>query len=231
MFSQVFLAVTHREMKTFCPERTAYMACHFSAGGMGLSNLPQWLPAGSILLLDDSMPVQGHNAETVAQQLKGLVDNFALQAVLLDFQKPWAEETAVMVSAILQAIPCPVAVPPGYAKVQNCPVFLPPPPVNKALGTYLQPWLKRGVFLEIARETVQFTVTKDGCAVCPIPLEETLPMTDDRAHCHYRVENSPGKMVFTLTRTREDLAALSREAYDLGVLGTVGLYQELGSNW
>ena len=34
-------------------------------------------------------------------------------------------------------------------------------------------------------------------------------------------------MVFTVTRTREDLGDLCREGYDLGILGAVGLYQEL----
>ena len=226
MFSQVFLAVTHREMETFCPKRTAYMACHFSPGGKGLSNLPRHLPAGSILLLDDSMPVQGHSKEAVVQQLQELACAFDLQAILLDFQRPQTEQASQMATAILQGLPCCVAVPPMYA-TEHPPVFLPPPPVNKPLGTYLHPWLKQGVFLEIAPETARFTITKDGCAVCSVPWEKALPQPDPRLHCHYRKEVSPGKVVFTITRTLDDLAALSREACDLGALGTVGLYQEL----
>ena len=43
-------------------------------------------------------------------------------------------------------------------------------------------------------------------------------------------EAQPGDritVVFTLNRTREDLADLAKEAEQLGVLGMVGLYQEL----
>lgn len=230
MFSQVFLAVTHREIETFCPEKAAYMACHFSAGGKGLSNLPQYLTPGSILLLDDSMPVQGHDKETVVKQIQELAEHFAPKAVLLDFQRPRTEESDAMVSAILQAAPCPVAPPPVYAAARNCPVFLPPPAVNKPLDAHLQPWLARGIFLEIAPETVQFTITNDGCITQPVSWEETLPMDNKRSHCHYRKEEFPEKVVVTVTRSLDDLAALSKEAYDMGVLGTVGLYQELVGN-
>lgn len=227
MFSQVFLAVTHREIETFCPEKAAYMACHFSASGKGLSNLPRHLRAGNLLLLDDSMPVYGHDTETVVRQLRDFAENSGICAVLLDFQRPQTEEATAMVSAILREVPYPVAVPPAYATGQKCPVFLPPPAVNKPLDTYLRPWLKRGIYMEIAPETVQFTVTETGCITRSVPWEETLPLTEDRLHCHYRVESFPEKIVFTITRTLEDLASLSKEAYDLGVLGTVGLYQEL----
>ena len=227
MFSQVFLAVTHREMERFRPEKTAYMACHFSAGGTGLSNLPMQLPKGSILLLDDSMPVQGHDSKTVSRQLKEITDSFHPSAIILDFQRPRTAEADAMVSVILEDVPCPVAVTPVYAAERRCPVFLPPPPVNQALGTYLQLWLKRGVFLEIAPETVQFTVTKGGCVSQSIPWEHTLPLADKKLHCHFREEVSPGMVTFTLTRTTEDLADLSREAYALGIWGALGLYREL----
>ena len=227
MFSQVFLAVTGQEMAAFHPARTAYMACHFSAGGTGLSNMPRSLPEGSILLLDDSMPVQGHDAKIVTRQLNDLVKAFSVQAVLLDFQRSKSEETSNMVAAILDACACTVAVTIAYAQNQRCPVFLPPPPVNKPLTPYLQPWLKQGAFLEIAPEGLQITVTKDGSQTISLPPTEELPLVDRRLHCHYSVKVFPEKAVFTLSRTREDLAALANEAQNSGVLGTVGLYQEL----
>lgn len=226
MFSQVFLAVTGREMETVLPNRTAYMACHFSAGGAGLSNLPNALPAGSILLLDDSMPVQGHNPETVVQQLKELVSRFSVRAVLLDFQRVPTEESQKMAAAILQSCDCTAAATPAYA-AEGFPVFLPPPPLNKPLPEYLRPWLKGGVFLELASEGLEITVTQAGCQRIPIPPSADLPLEDARLHCHYRVTVFPGKAVFTLSRTREDLTSVSREAEALGVLGCVGLYQEL----
>ena len=221
MFSRVFLAVSGAVQEF--PKRTAYMACHFSAGGAGLSNMPRALPKGSILLLDDSMPVQGHDPKIVVRQLKEAVDKFSLRAVLLDLQRPPTEEARKMVAAILENCPW-AAVTPAYAKEDSA-VFLPPPPVNKTLAEHLKPWKK--VFLELASEGSEITVTKDGSrfsSACPTA---PLPLSDNRLHCHYSVKVFPGKAVFTLGRTREDLAALAKEAEGLGVLGTVGLYQEL----
>ena len=226
MFSKVFLAQTSREMEEFQPERTAYMACHFSASGKGLSNCPQALPSGSILLLDDSMPVQGHDPVTVTEQLQDLIGRFSIKAVLLDFQREWTAETDNMAAA-LQALPCPVAAPPVYAKGRACPVFLPPPPVNKALNAYLQPWLKRGVFLEIAPDAIQITVTEKGSVTAPLPCATQLPLENAKLHCHYNAKVLANKAVFTLCRTGQDLTELAQEAYRLGVLGVVGLYQEL----
>lgn len=227
MFSQVFLAVTPREMEAFRPARTAYMACHFSAGGTGLSNMPRTLPEGSILLLDDSMPVQGHDPNVVTTQLNDLVKMFAVRAVLLDFQREKTEEAANMVSAILERCACTVALTVPYAQKQNCPVFLPPPPVNKPLEDYLHPWLKRGIFLELAPESVQITVTEKGSCAVSVPPVQKLLLASNRFHCHYNVKVFPEKAVFTLSRTREDLAALAQQAYETDVLGVVGLYQEL----
>ena len=224
MFSRVFLAVTGRESESVRPKRTAYMACHFSAGGSGLSNMPRSLPEGSILLLDDSRPVQGHDPDTVVQQLNDLVNKFSVRAVLLDFQRPTSVELKKMVSAILQNCGCIAAVTPAYAKA-GFPVFLPPPPVNQTLAEYLQPWSK--VFLELASEGLEITVTKDGSRFSSVYPTSPLPLEDTRLHCHYQVTVFPGKAVFTLSRNREDLSALAREAEELGVLGTVGLYQEL----
>ena len=224
MFSRVFLAVTARELETVRPKRTAYMACHFSAGGTGLSTMPRFLSKGSILLLDDSMPVQGHDPQTVARQLNELAAKFSLLAVLLDFQRPPTAESSKMVSAILGKCSCKVAATPPYAK-EGVPVFLPPPPPNKPLAEYLKPWSE--VFLELAAEGLEITVTKEGSRFSSVYPTSPLPLEDKRLHCHYGVTVSPGKAVFTLGRAKEDLAALAKEAEELGVLGTIGLYQEL----
>lgn len=226
MFSKVFLAVTAKEMETVLPQRTAYMACHFSPGGPGLSNLPHTLPEGSIVLVDDSMPVQGHDPDIVARQLRELSAAFSAQAILLDFQRPPTEESLAMVSAILENTICQVATTPAYIR-DSCPVFLPPPPPNKALAEHLKPWAKNGVFLELCPEGLEITVTQKGCQFSAVYPNSPLPLQDKRLHCHYDVTVFPEKAVFTLSRNREDLAALAREAEELGVLGAVGLYQEL----
>lgn len=227
MFSDVFLAQTCWEMERFPVPKTAYMACHFSSYGNGLSNLPQTLPAGSILLLDDSMPPNGHAPKAVVSQLNAVIDAYSVQAVLLDFQGELQKESMDMAGHLAKALPCPVAVTEGYAKVLGCPVFLSPTPVNMALKEYIDPWLRQGVYLELAPMATRFTVTENGSTALLIPYGEDLPLKDKRLHCHYKVEVFPDKAVFTLCRTGEDLAALAAEAKQLGVLGTVGLYQEL----
>lgn len=227
MFSRVFLAQTCLEMEQFHPQRLAYMACHFSPYSAGLSNMPQALPENSILLLDDSMPVQEHDPQVVTHQLQALVEQLSVQAVLLDFQGEKTLEITEMVSAILQALPCPVAVTEQYAKELSCPVFLAPPPLNMALPDYLAPWQDRRIYLEIAPQSVEFTVTETGCTCTPVHTTDNLPLQDKKLHCHYNVKVHTDKAVFTLQRTKEDLSALVNECYELGVCGAVGLYQEL----
>lgn len=227
MFSRVFLAMTPREMEEYHPEKLAYMACHFSPYGTGLSNLPPNLPKDSVLLLDDSMPVQGHDPQVVVRQLNELVNRFSVSAVLLDFQTEKNPEGSAMVSAVLQALPCPAAVTKAYAASMQAPVFLPPPPVNIPLQRYLAPWLKQGVYLEIAPEAKQITVTAQGSQATPVPPLQSLPHKDNALHCHYNVEVSSEKAVFTIQRTKEDLDTLTQEAYRLGIRGAIGLYQEL----
>ncbi len=227
MFSKVFLAITQRETGLTPPENTAYMALRFSSYNNGLSNMPDTLPPGSILLLEDSMPVCKHNPALVAEQLTQLADNFSPAAILLDFQNEATEESMQMVRFLLDALPCPVAITEVYAKAFRCPVFLSPVPVNKAPEVWLRPHLAQGVYLELAPETVQFTVTEKGCTAAPAPPSENLPLYDGRLFCHYRTEVFSNRVVFTLGRTKQDLADLAEEAYRLGVRGVVGLYQEL----
>ena len=129
-----------------------------------------------------------------------------------------------MAAFILENCKCTAAATPAYAK-KGFPVFLPPPPVNKSLKEYLKPWNK--VYLELYAEGLEITVTKEGSHFSDLSSASPLPLADKRLHCHYGVTVFPGKAVFTLSRSREDLSALAREAEELGVLGVVGLYREL----
>ena len=228
MFSDVFLAMTGNEMQQLRPAKAAYMACHFSPYGKGLSNLPTQLPENSLLLLDDSTPIAGHSPNMVTEQLNELVARFSPKAVLLDFQRQYSEDAHKMIVAIVQNSSCPVAVSEKHSAELDCPVLLPPPPANKPLQDYLASFLQRGIYLEIAPVATKITVTANGSKTSPIPLHSrALPFQHKRLCCHYSVQASPGKAVFTLHRTGDDLVALSRQAYSLGVLGVVGLHQEL----
>lgn len=227
MFSEVFLAQTEQEMVEFLPPKLAYMALHFSPYDKGLTNVPKKLPERSILLLDDSMQIVHHDASLVAAQLNDLVERFNVQAVLLDFQGAYSSDAENMVSRILQVLLCPVAVTEPYANPLCCPVFLSPTPVNKPLSDHISSWQTQDIYLELGSEAMQFTVTEKGCNVAPIPNTYDLPLKDDRLHCHYSVAVKDDRAVFTISRTREDLAELASEAYGLGVKAVVGLYQEL----
>ena len=227
MFSEVFLAQTAAETAAFPVDKTAYLSCHFSPYGKGLSNLPETLPPDSLLILDDSMPPKQHDPGIVYEEFTELIEKFAPKGILLDFQNKPTEPAKAMAAYLTQALPCPVAVTPAYAKDLSCPVFLPPPAVNKLLKDHLAPWLKQGVYLEIAPEALTITVTEKGSTATPIPPVYGLPLKNKRLHCHYKVSVLPDKAVFTLSRNKEDLQALVLEARKLGVWGAVGLYQEL----
>ena len=68
-----FLAMTGAEMRnnSFLPEKIAWMACHFSPYGLGLSNLPRSLPPGSLLMVDDITPIGKHDPSIILDQLCG----------------------------------------------------------------------------------------------------------------------------------------------------------------
>ena len=227
MFSKVFLALTNGELKKQFPEKIAYMALHFSPYSTGLSNLPLDLPKNSILLLDDSMPPENHAPQLVSDQLVQLANQFSPAGILLDFQRPFTEELKAMADYITKALPCPVGVTESYARDLDCPVFLSPLPANKALKDYIEPWKKQGVYLEIAPEGLEITVTEKGSNTRQIYPVQDLPLVDKRLHCHYQVEVSSEKAVFTICRYKEDLLSLVQEAESLGVLGCVGLYGDL----
>ena len=230
MFSDMFLAVTPREVLNNPSTPMAYMACHFSAWGKGLSNLPEVLPRGSLLLLDDSMPLQGHDPALIAQQLQQVISQFQPAALLMDFQRPATEEALTFLDRCIPQLPCPVAVPAPYAVGRDCPVFLAPPPFDRSIEDYLAPWLERGIYLELALGGVCITVDDIGSHTAPLLAGyiPELPLQDTMLHCHYDVEIIEEKAVFTLCRTREDAAALLREAKDLGIRAAVGLHQEFG---
>ncbi|MBQ4642457.1 MAG: hypothetical protein IJB47_07615 [Oscillospiraceae bacterium] len=230
MFSQVFLAMTPGEIPQNPHRAVAYMACHFSSWGKGLSNLPLTLPAGSIILVDDSMPLTDHDPERITRQLQTLIEQFQPSAVLMDFQRPPTEAALEFLDACIGQLTCPVAVPIAYAEPFSCPVFLSPPPFDRTLGDYFAPWLERGIYLELALDGITVTVDASGSRLQPLPPYFTgaLPLQDNALHCHYDVETADDQAIFTLSRTHLDIADLLKEAVSLGIRGAVGLYREFG---
>ena len=210
--------------------RLAYMGCHFSASGPGLAQLPKALPKGSLLLVDDRTPVQGHDPGLVARQLQETVEALACRGVLLDFQRPVTEEALAMAKALVDALPCPTGVTAAYSQSLHCPVSLPPVPCHVPLREHLAPWQSREIWLELSTQGESITLTPKGAAM--LPLTENPSGTwfsEEHLHCHYAIALSENGARFSLWRTGEDLAALEREAEGYGITRTLGLWQEFRS--
>ena len=227
----LYLAMTATEMRgnVPIPDKFAYMACHFSPYGTGLSNIPQALPSGSMLILNDRIPVCGHDKHLIANQLADLTDRCSCECILLDFQRPDVKETAELAEFIFQTLSCPVGVSLPYAGKTDCPVFLPPVPPDVPIGEYLVPWGGREVWLEAALDGQVITVSESGSSTAPLfPWERPEEGQQDAVlHCRYLIHMG-NDVRFTLFRTPENLDALLAEAETLGVTRAVGLWQELG---
>ena len=227
----LYLAMTASEIlhAQQLPEHCAYMACHFSPYGTGLSNFPEQLPESSMLILNDRTPAQGHDPQLIADQMGQLAEQFHVSAVLLDLQRPDNQETSAIVQTILNTLSCPVGVSEHYAKEHVCPVFLSPPPLHCLLSDHIAPWQNREIWLEAALEGETITVTESGSSYSPLPpAQDLLPChIDTRLHCRYRMTVSESHTRFSILRTWDDLHQLLREAQNLFVTRAIGLYQEL----
>lgn len=222
----LYLAMTAAEF-TACsslPARPAWMACHFSPYGTGLSNIPKKLPRDAMLILNDRTPIHGHDPKTIVQQLQGL----ECSSLLLDFQRKDSSQTMAVAKAILEGLDCLVGVSELYGKDLDCPVFLPPVPPGTSVEACLAPWQGREIWLEAALDSLRYTVTAEGSAAAPPDRLPEAGLRDESLHCHYHIDLHKDSVDFTLFRTREDLAALLEAAGSIGVTRAVGLYQELG---
>ena len=226
-----FLAMTAAEMghASAFPPKTAWMACHFSPDGLGLSNLPGELPPQSLVLLDDITPMGKQDPEMIAGQLMDRVEGLACCGVLLDFQREGCPETKALVHHLTQALPCPVIVSDCYAKDLNCPVFLPPVPPSAPLEKHISLWEGREIWLEIGLTGEVLTLTEQGCKTesLPYPGNSSEGFAEKFLHCHYTIETTEKSARFILWRTEDDLISLLNAAEKLGISGAVGLHQEL----
>ncbi len=227
----LYLAMTGPELSGADPalKHLAYMACHFSPYSTGLSNFPQYLAPGSVLILNDSTPPGAHDPQLISDQLEEVSQKLQCCCIILDFQRPENETTHRICQAIVSTVSCPVAVSDKYAERLNGPVFLSAPPLYLPLSQWLNPWKNRQIWLEAALETQIITLDETGSRIAPVLLGNppVLPHCSEKLHCHYKIEIAPNQVQFTLHRTREDLKELLHQAENLGVTAAVGLYQEL----
>lgn len=226
----IYLAMTpwemaHRELPRHC----GWMACHFSPYSPGLSNIPTHLPEGALLIVNDRIPPGGHDPDLIAHQLHATAEQLAPRGILMDFQRPYHEETARIAQAISH-LSWPTAITEAYAPQCDGAVFLSPVPLNRPLQQYIAPWGSRDIWLEISCAELTMTLTKEGC-VCSVEevcLKEPI-FSDEKLHCHYTTQVQQEQAVFALTRYPEDIQALLEEAERLGVCLAAGLYQELSA--
>ena len=231
MATDTFLAMTAAEIEgiTTIPPRIGWMACQFSPWSQGLSNLPNRLPEGALLILNDFSPMDGHNPSVIGAQLRECIERFSCMGLLLDLQRPEAAETAALAEFLVEALPCPVAVSEPYARGLDCPVFLPPVAHHVSLTDHLVPWKGREIWLDLAADAEEIRLTPKGAVVEPLSTGTRFEggHWEEKLHCHYRIELFENEARFTLWRSREDLEALLEEAKALGVTTAVGLWQEL----
>lgn len=211
------------------PQPIAWMACHFSRKENGLTDLPAHLPKGASLLVDDSIPINGHDPSRIAEQLTELTEKFSVDAVILDLQRPMMEENRVLATFLAEKLPCTVCVSAMYAETLTCPVLLPPPPPHIPLRAHLAPWKGRQIWLEALLEAEEITVTAQGSnpRQIPLPRSQELPFADWDALCRYRFSIQEDRVVFTLARDRQMLRELLHQGSRLGVARAVGLYAQL----
>ena len=226
-----FLAMTAAEMYAVSslPSKVAWMACHFSPYGLGLSNLPQALPTGSLLLVDDVTPPHGHDPVLIAKQLSACAERLQCSGILLDFQRGGCRETKSIAAHLTAALSYPTAVSEPYAEGLSCPIFLPYLPPSVSLEAYHQPWKGREVWLELSLDSEIITLTEKGTQTLLLPYSDLQQagFAEQSLHCHYSIQTNEKSARFTLWRTKEDLNELLEEAESLGITAAVGLYQEL----
>ena len=229
-----YLAMTAAEIASCAqlPPGLGYMACQFSPDGTGLSDCPDSLPPGAMLILNDRLPVLGHDPNRVTAQLRELVETCKCGSILLDFERPGSKEAARIAAAVTNSLPCPVGVSALYARELGCPVFLPPVPLDTPLADYLSPWDGREIWLDAALDSMCITLTPEGANLSKSPpLTDSSPVHyDSSLHCRYQIQTGD-EVCFAFHRRPDDLEALLEEADGLGVSCAVGLYQELGDIW
>lgn len=215
----------------FLPENAsvAYMACHFSPYGNGLSNIPARLPPGAMLILNDRTPICGHDPERIAEQLLDAFGQLHFDCLLLDFEQPDTDAYYDLCPILTQQLPCPVGISDLYAKDLDCPIFLPPAPLDMPLEAYIAPWKGRELWLDIAPQAERVTITESGSSNMPMPFSPPPEnaFTDEALHCKYRTEVSEEEIKFFLWRDLPQIEALLEEAQTLGITKSIGLHQEL----
>lgn len=198
-------------------------------------NVAYWYPLDfpaqpnrdSLLVFTDEEAFRPSKVGIIADNLVASAKSLQCRGILLDFQHENRHENAALVTE-LEARKYPFAVTALYAENRNCVIFLPPVPLTATLADYIGPWQGREVWLELAMDGLQITVTAQGSQEYYLSHAPSLNNAhiDQNFHCHYSIESAEDRAVFTLWRTKQDIEAMLNEASALPVRLAVGLWQE-----
>lgn len=222
----LYLAMTAAEIskKSVLPAHLAYMACHFSPYGTGLSNLPGSLPTGSMLILNDRIPVHGQDPDRISDQLITVIFQNKVSSVLLDLERPPNRESTEIVRKLCNTLPCPVGVAAGYAVDLDTPVFI----GAAAYETPEESWNAfqgREIWLEANLERTIVKVTQSGAQVLADPdTSDPLPYFSEVLSSHYRIALYEDHVYFHFGRTKDDIIHLLERSNKITC--AIGLWQQ-----
>ena len=230
MSLRFYLAMTDAEIRraTSLPRHLAFMACHFSPYGSGLTNIPQRLPPGSLLIVNDRVPVLNHDPELILSQLKSAVQRLKAFGILLDFQIPGNTQTERIVQTLVDGLPCPVAVSAAYGEDLTCPIFS-SPLIHQRLCD--SPYIKKGrpLWLDTYQETAFYKVTPAGCSVIKDAIISGDTFFDEILQCRYSFSIEKDSVVFSLSRQTAEISGYLKAAEMAGIPIAVGLYQQFSA--
>ena len=222
-----FLPAQWNIMQTL-QDKAAWLGCRLSSYGEGITGLPSALPAGSMLILTDETPPQGHDPERIAMELNNAATNLGAERILLDFQRDGLKENYHIAEKILTQAAIPVGITELYAKPFDCPVLLSPPPLWTPLEKKAGLWGGRELWLEAVTESAVVTVTQTGSRY--ETTEQIFPETSQlyEGLClRYGVKRRNKEMLFYLKRDKEMVFLLLEKAKKLGFTTGVGSFSEL----
>lgn len=224
-----YLALTPEELAQCSapPRHIAWMACHFSFYGTGLTNIPQKLPPDSMLIINDRVSLQRHDPEQILQELLQAEEALRPAGLLLDLQEPPTPLSEKIASTLAEKLTCPVGVPQAYAHCSDGPVFLAAPPLDIPLQKYASGWKGRELWLEAATETARLHITEKGAGYEVCSLQDRPAFQDETLCCGYKLLTSDDTLTVQLYRDQKNVADLLSGAEELGFTKAIGLYQQL----
>lgn len=215
MGSIQYLVTDTKENPTF-PGNLAILGMHLSQDGMHLAGIPETVPEGCILLLDDRILPEKIDEDAILRQLASVLHKRSPKSLYLDFQRESVHSTS-LIRRITESYPEITAVSALYAEGLSCPVVLPPIPLYKKVEEVLSPWQGREIWIEQDLSAWEVTVTKDGADVKSTAIPRESGFFDEALCCRYCIKTEENAAIFTLFSTSETLQKQAEKAASLGV--------------